>query len=57
MKALQIGKLASDGWLHSGRTCSYSWSQAGRPIGDIRVTAAAGHVILKYRNRENGGDW
>lgn len=57
MKALRIDKLASDGWLGSGRTCSYAWSQAGQPTGDIRVTAAEGQIILNYRSRENGGDW
>ncbi len=57
MKALRIGRLASDGWLDSGRTCSYSWSLAGRPAGDIRVTAGAGHIVLQYRSRDDGGDW
>jgi len=57
MKALHIGKLANEGWLDSGRTCSYAWSLAGRPIGDISVTAAAGHILLQYRRRDNGGGW
>ncbi len=57
MKALHIGKLASDGWLDSGRSCSYAWSRAGQPIGDIRVTAAMGHILLNYRSRDSGGDW
>lgn len=57
MKALHISKLASDGWLQSGHTCSYAWSRAGRPFGDIRVTAATGHILLNYRCRDSGGDW
>ena len=57
MKALHIGRLARDGWLRSGQTCTYSWTMGGRPRGNIRVTAARGHVVLNYRIRENGGDW
>lgn len=57
MQALRIGRLARDGWLRHGVTCSYSWTINGRPTGDIRVTAATGHVVLNYRCRENGGDW
>ncbi|WP_216597714.1 hypothetical protein [Loktanella sp. 3ANDIMAR09] len=26
-------------------------------MGDIMVRAAAGHVVLTYRTRTNGGDW
>lgn len=57
MRELRIGKLASNGWLGSGRTCSYAWSQSGRRIGDIRVTAAAGHILLNYRSRGGSGEW
>ena len=57
MRALHIGKLASNGWLNSGGTCSFTWSRAGRRTGDINVTAAAGHVVLSYRSRSTGGDW
>jgi len=57
MKSLRIGTLAQNGWLNSGRTCSYSWTIGGRPYGDIRVTAAAGHVFLNYRHRDHGGEW
>lgn len=57
MKALRIDKLVEDGWLGSGQTFSYAWSQAGRRIGDIRVTAAEGHIMLKYRSRGMGGAW
>ncbi|WP_324752097.1 hypothetical protein [Roseovarius sp. Pro17] len=57
MKELRIAKLASDGWLDSGRTCSYAWSRTGSTIGDIQVSAAAGHILLNYRSRDNGGAW
>ncbi|MFZ3582575.1 hypothetical protein ACOI1H_10440 [Loktanella sp. DJP18] len=57
MRALPIGKLATDGWLDGGGTCSFIWSRAGHRTGDINVTAAEGHVVLSYRSRSTGGDW
>ena len=57
MLALPIGKLAGDGWLEVGRTCSFTWSRAGRSIGDIKVTAGHGHVVLSCRSRSGGSDW
>ncbi|WP_322867341.1 hypothetical protein U5922_014830 [Aquicoccus sp. G2-2] len=57
MKELRIGRLASKGWLTSGRTCSFAWSQAGRTIGEIRVTATEGRIVLTYRSRSGGDDW
>ncbi|MBU2359469.1 MAG: hypothetical protein KKB02_11155 [Alphaproteobacteria bacterium] len=57
MRALPIGKLASNGWLDGCGKCSFKWSQAGRKTGEINGTAAAGHVVLSYRSRSNGGDW
>jgi hypothetical protein len=57
MRALPIAKLARGGWLNSGGTCSYAWTTAGHRTGDIKVTAAAGHVVLSYQARSNGGEW
>jgi hypothetical protein len=57
MQALGMCRLSHDGWLHSGLTCKYSWTVDGHPRGDIRVTAAADHVVLNYRTRKHGGDW
>jgi hypothetical protein len=57
MRALPIAKLARGRWLNSGGTCSYAWTTAGHRTGDIKVTAAAGHVVLSYQARSNCGEW
>ncbi|WP_394154515.1 hypothetical protein [Loktanella salsilacus] len=57
MRALPISKLSKAGWLSSGGTCAFTWSRAGRRIGAINETAAAGHVVLSYKARSNGTEW
>jgi hypothetical protein len=54
VRALHIGKLASEGWLRSGSNCSYWQSRDGQQTDNILVTAKVGQIVLSYRTRSSG---
>lgn len=57
MRTLDVRRMARDGLLKPGTSCSWNWTRCGEVSASIEVMAAAdGLIWLSYRQRD-GGDW
>lgn len=57
MWRLDVYCLYKQGMLAPGRVSSLSWSQNGQKQASINMWAEDGHIVLKYRSKERGGEW
>ncbi len=56
-RSIDVRCLRREGLLTVGRWFPWQWTRNGEAIASINVTVEAGRVLLRYRYRQNGGDW
>ena len=57
MLTLDIRLLHRAGRLAPGQLFSWRWSSSGRLIGEINLSSNVDQVSLRYRQRDQKGDW
>lgn len=57
IRQIDIRYMKKHGLLGLGCSGTLWWTCDGEPNGDIRYTCYHDHLVLKYRYRENGGEW
>ena len=56
-RSLDVRKLQRDGLLSPGRAFGLNWTRNGETLASIQARTEADRLILKYRQRSQGGDW
>lgn len=54
---LDVRLLHRDGYLTPGRVFLWQWTSGGERTGCINLRVDDVCVVLRYRTRENGGEW
>lgn len=54
---IDVRRLHREGYLSTGRSFGWQWTQGGAVQASIRVRVAVDHVVLAYRQRTAGADW
>jgi len=57
LRSLDIRQLKRAGLLTPGRTSGWHWTRNGKEVASIRIQTEVDRIILKYRSRNNGGEW
>lgn len=57
MRRLDVRRLHRANCLKPGMAYDWQWSSAGEVVASIHLTVEPDRVWLKYRQRQQGGDW
>jgi hypothetical protein len=54
---LDVRRLKRRGCLQAGWSGNWQWSQGGERVAWISIEASDGHITLRFRTRDRGGEW